>query len=225
MEATAAEHDGYARPKWLAHHFYTPAQQFNTAKLGMWLFIAQEILFFGALFVAYGVYRNWYPEMFKLASHQLDKTLGAANTLVLLFSSLMAALAVSAAQKGKRMATGTYLLVTIACACVFLAIKFVEYKHKVDLGLLPGTHFEPNLPHGVPSLPANSGSFFALYFLMTGLHALHVLVGIGVLTWIWIRNLRGAFSKENYTAVFVAALYWHFVDIVWIYLFPALYLI
>ncbi|MCL2779068.1 MAG: cytochrome c oxidase subunit 3 family protein [Polyangiaceae bacterium] len=228
--ATATEHasgDGRARPKWLLHHFDTPAQQFGTARLGMWLFLAQEVLFFGALFVIYSVFRASYPEMFKAASQQLDKIMGTTNTVVLIFSSLTAALAVNAAQKGKRHATSLYLLVTIACACVFLAIKFFEYQHKFDAGLLPGPAFKPIDEHLVKGLDlkSNSGSFFALYFMMTGLHALHVVVGIVVFIWILIRNLRGNFSKEYFTAVDITALYWHFVDLVWIFLFPLFYLI
>jgi cytochrome c oxidase subunit 3 len=228
--ATATEHargDGRARPKWLLHHFDTPAQQFGTARLGMWLFLAQEVLFFGALLILYGVFRSFYPDMFKAASQQLDKIMGATNTVVLIFSSLTAALAVNAAQKGKRHATSLYLLVTIACACVFLAIKYIEYKHKIDAGLLPGPAFKPHdelLAKGLDLKP-NSGTFFALYFVMTGLHALHVVVGIVVFVWILIRNIMGNFSREYFTAVDIAALYWHFVDLVWIFLFPLLYLV
>lgn len=232
-EATAEQgHDDHAHghhgPKWLAHHFDTPAQQFDAAKLGMWVFLAQELLFFSGLFVAYGVYRSWYPEMFRAASHQLDKIMGATNTIVLLFSSFTAAMAVRSSQLGKRKATGNYLLVTIACACGFLVIKFFEYKHKFEAGLLPGYFFHPHVAHLVPNtppLPANTGSFFSIYFMMTGVHGVHVLVGIGVLIWIFLRNQRGDFSKEYFTPVDIAALYWHLVDLVWIYLFPLLYLI
>jgi cytochrome c oxidase subunit 3 len=234
-EAASAEHGheggdghGHAHPKWLAHHFDTPAQQFDTAKLGMWVFLAQELLFFSGIFVAYGVYRSWYPEMFKAAAHQLDKIMGATNTVVLLFSSLTAALAVRSAQVGNKKATGNYLLVTIGCACMFLVIKFFEYKHKFEAGLLPGRFFHPHLEHlahGSPPMPANTGSFFGIYFMATGIHGLHVIIGIGILIWIWMRNNRGEFSKEYFTAVDIAALYWHLVDLVWIYLFPLLYLI
>ena len=232
-EATsAAEHDdhghGHHGPPWLAHHFDTPAQQFDAAKLGMWAFLAQELLFFSGLFVAYGVYRSWYPEMFKAASHQLDKIMGGTNTVVLLFSSFTAAMAVRSSQLGRKKATGNFILVTILCACVFLVIKYFEYSHKFHAGLLPGRFFHPHvehLEHGVTSLPANTGSFFSIYFMMTGVHGVHVLVGIGVLIWIYIRNARGEFSKEFFTPVDIVALYWHLVDLVWIYLFPLLYLI
>lgn len=228
--AHADGHDdhGHAHPKWLAHHFDTPAQQFDTAKLGMWAFLGQELLFFSGLFVAYGVYRSWYPEMFRAASHQLDKVMGGVNTTVLLFSSLTAALAVRSAQLGKRKQTGNLILVTIACACMFLVIKYLEYSHKFHAGLLPGRFYHPHVEHLAPlspPLPANTGSFFSIYFMMTGVHGIHVIVGIGVLIWVWIRNNRGDFSKEFFTPVDIVALYWHLVDLVWIYLFPLLYLI
>lgn len=225
-----AHEDAHAHhgPKWLAHHFDTPSQQYDAAKLGMWAFLAQEILFFAGLFVAYGVYRSWYPEMFKAASHQLDKIMGGTNTVVLLFSSFTAAMAVQSAQRGKQKATGNYLLLTIACAVGFLVIKFFEYKHKFEGGLLPGRFFHPHLQHLVPGglpMPRNTGSFFSLYFIMTGIHGLHVVIGIGIMIWIWLRNNRGDFSKEYFTAVDLAALYWHLVDLVWIYLFPLMYLV
>jgi cytochrome c oxidase subunit 3 len=221
-------HHGHHGPKWLAHHFDTPAQQFDAAKLGMWAFLAQELLFFSGLFVAYGVYRSWYPEMFKAASHQLDKIMGGTNTVVLLFSSFTAAMAVRSSQLGKKKATGSFILITIICALIFLVIKYFEYQHKFHAGLLPGRFFHPHVDHlvaGSPPLPANTGSFFSIYFMMTGVHGVHVVVGIGVLIWIWIRNNRGEFSKEYFTPVDIVALYWHLVDLVWIYLFPLLYLI
>lgn len=233
-EATAAAdaHDdhghGHHGPKWLAHHFDTPAQQFDAAKLGMWVFLAQELLFFSGLFVAYGVYRSWYPEMFFAASHQLDKIMGGANTVVLLFSSFTAAMAVRSAQLGKQKATGNFILITIVCACFFLVVKYLEYSHKIHAGLLPGRYFHPHAEHlvaGAPALPANAGSFFGIYFMMTGIHGIHVIIGIGVLIWVWIRNNRGEFSKEYFTPVDIVALYWHLVDLVWIYLFPLLYLV
>lgn len=231
-EATAARpahEDAHAHhgPAWLAHHFDTPVQQYDAAKLGMWAFLAQELLFFSGLFVAYGVYRTWYPEMFKAASHQLDKIMGGTNTIVLLFSSFTAAMAVQTAQKGNKKATGNYLIVTILCACAFLVIKYFEYVHKFEAGLLPARYFHPHLEHLAhgPALPANTGSFFGLYFIMTGIHGIHVVIGIGILIWIWMRNNRGDFSKEFFTPVDLAALYWHLVDLVWIYLFPLLYLV
>ena len=232
MSSADAKHDDHAHghhgPKWLQHHFDTPAQQFDAAKLGMWAFLVQEILFFSGLFVAYGVYRSWYPETFRAASFQLNTWMGAANTIVLLFSSFTAAMAVRSTQVGDRKWTGRFLLITILCACMFLVIKYFEYSHKFHAGLLPGRFFHPHAEHlvqGTPALPANTGTFFSIYFMMTGVHGVHVLVGIGVLIWIWLRNNRGDFSKEFFTPVDIAALYWHLVDLVWIYLFPLLYLI
>jgi cytochrome c oxidase subunit 3 len=219
---------GHHGPKWLAHHFETPVQQFDTAKLGMWVFLVQELLFFSGLFVAYGVYRSWYPETFKACSHQLDKIMGGSNTIVLLFSSFTAAMAVRSSQLGKVKETGRFLLVTIACAFGFLVIKFFEYRHKFEAGLLPPHYYHPHLEHLAPGtgpMPANGGTFFGIYFMMTGVHGVHVIVGIGVLIWIFLRNQRGDFSKEYFTPVDIAALYWHLVDLVWIYLFPLLYLI
>jgi cytochrome c oxidase subunit 3 len=221
---------GHHGPKFLAHHFDTPVQQFDTAKLGMWLFLAQELLFFAGLFVAYGIYRSWYPEDFSWASHQLDRFMGGANTIVLLFSSLTAALAVRSAQLGKKEQTGILLLVTIVCAFGFLIIKYFEYSHKFHAGLLPGNLFNPDVHHlaastaGLP-VPAHGGSFFGIYFMMTGVHGLHVIIGIGVIFWIWLRNQRGDFTAEYWTPVDLVALYWHLVDLIWIYLFPLLYLI
>ena len=219
---------GHHGPKWLAHHFDTQAQQFDAAKIGMWAFLVQELLFFSGLFVAYGVYRSWYPEMFRAASHQLDKIMGATNTIVLLFSSFTAAMAVRSSQLGKKQATSRFIIITIVCACIFLVVKYFEYQHKFHAGLLPGRFFHPHAAHLVansPPLPANTGSFFSIYFMMTGIHGIHVIVGIGVLIWILMRNMRGDFSKEFFTPVDIVALYWHLVDLVWIYLFPLLYLI
>jgi len=230
-EESAHGHDdhGHHGPKFLAHHFETPIQQFDTAKLGMWLFLAQELLFFAGLFVAYGIYRTWYPEMFVWASSQLNRPLGALNTCVLLFSSLTAALAVRSAQLGEQKKTGQLLLATIACAFGFLIIKFFEYKHKFDAHLLPGSHFHPLAHHLVPGsaahIPQNGGTFYGIYFMMTGVHGVHVVVGIGVIFWIWLRNQRGEFTSEYWTPVDLVALYWHLVDLIWIYLFPLLYLI
>jgi cytochrome c oxidase subunit 3 len=243
----------------LAHHFATAAQQLGAAKLGMWIFIATEILMFGGLFCAYSVWRGAEPEIFDQAHHFLSKPLGAANTIVLLFSSLTAALAVRSAGLGHRQATSAYLFATIACACVFLVVKYFEYSHKIHLGLLPGHCFghpgfseamrggrevgtclrldasdAPVMPEWLRAvdesgrvrvLPPRANMFFGLYFVMTGLHGIHVLVGIGVLSWVLVRNIRGSFSVQYYTPVDLAALYWHLVDLVWIYLFPLLYLV
>ena len=228
-DAAPQDHGSHG-PRFLAHHFDTPVQQFDAAKLGMWLFLAQELLFFSGLFVLYSVYRSWYPADFSWASHQLNRFMGGANTIVLLFSSLTAALAVRSAQVGDRKKTGMLLLVTIACAFAFLVIKYFEYVHKFEAGLLPGDRFHPVAAHLAAStrdlpIPQHGGSFFGIYFMMTGVHGLHVIIGIGVMFWIWLRNQRGEFSEQFWTPVDLVALYWHLVDLIWIYLFPLLYLI
>jgi cytochrome c oxidase subunit 3 len=218
----------------LAHHFDTPVQQFDAAKLGMWAFITTEILMFGGLFVAYFLLKAREPDVFIAAHHELNKVMGATNTVVLLFSSLTAALAVNAAQRGERGKTSFYLVTTIACACGFLVIKYFEYSHKIHAGLLPGRYFghpgfdlstPAHLEHVSSALPPRANMFFGLYFMMTGLHGLHVLIGMSILGWVLVRNMRGDFSKEYFTAVDLGALYWHLVDLVWIYLFPLLYLV
>jgi cytochrome c oxidase subunit 3 len=225
-EATAHGHGhGHHGPAYLAHHFTTPAQQFDAAKLGMWLFLAQELLFFSGLFVSYLVFRLWYPDAWSVCSHELDWKLGTVNTLVLLFSSATAVLAVRSAQLGERAKTSMYLLVTIACACAFLVIKYFEYTHKFEAGLLPGPYFNPHGHVNAEVFPTGSAAFFSVYFMATGVHGIHVLVGIGVLLWIWRRNESGEFTKEFWTPVDLVALYWHLVDLIWIYLFPFLYLI
>jgi cytochrome c oxidase subunit 3 len=222
-------HDGHGEhPSFLAHHFDTPDQQFDAAKLGMWVFIVTEILMFGGLFVAYLIYKNLEPAIFIEAHQRLDWKLGSANTVILLFSSLTAALAVRASQLGKKNETTMWLSITILCALAFLGIKYVEYSHKFHDGLLPGRYFTAHLPehaHNGVVLPQRASMFFALYFMMTGLHGLHVVIGMSILAWVLVRNLRGEFSSEYFTPVEIGALYWHLVDLVWIYLFPLVYLV
>ncbi|HEY1960173.1 MAG TPA: cytochrome c oxidase subunit 3 family protein [Polyangiaceae bacterium] len=234
--AEGEEHHG-DHPKWLQHHWDTPAQQFDAAKIGMWAFLGQELLFFSGLFVAYAIYRTWYGDAFAAGSHELSRPLGTINTCVLLFSSLTAALAVRSSQLGKKNETTVLILLTIACAFAFLCIKYMEYHVKFEHGLLPGSFF--GTPRDIltfapipgatsehaAALPPHTHAFFSLYFVMTGLHAIHVIIGIGVWIWILRRNLRGDFSRRYFTPVDVTALYWHLVDLVWIYLFPMLYLI
>jgi cytochrome c oxidase subunit 3 len=239
----AAAHDDHHGPAYLQHHFDTPAQQFDAAKLGMWVFLAQEILFFSGLFVVYGVFRSWYPSAFSVGSHLLNWKWGGLNTCVLLLSSFTAAMAVKCSQEGKRSQTGTYLLITLLCAGGFMVIKYIEYSHKFHIGILPGQHFAPtaegweeilgavrsahvaSADGGPIGAPYHLRSFFGIYFVMTGLHGLHVVIGIGLIFWIWLRNRKGEFSSVYYTPVDITALYWHLVDLFWIYLFPLLYLI
>jgi len=230
---TAGHGDGHGHGHgeygpWLAHHFDTPEQQFDSAKLGMWIFICTEILMFGGLFVGYGILRAHEPDMFRLAHERLDRIMGAANTIVLLFSSLTAALAVRSSQLGKKQQTSVYLVITVLCACVFLVVKYFEYSQKFEHGLLPGHYFRGDLPayaHNGAVLPTRSHVFYSIYFMMTGLHGVHVVVGMSILVWVLVRNNRGDFSPEYFTPVEIGALYWHLVDLVWIYLFPLLYLV
>jgi cytochrome c oxidase subunit 3 len=205
----------------LQHHFDNLDQQFEASALGMWLFLVTEILFFGGLFLAYLVYRLTYPQAFAEASHELDVVLGGVNTAVLISSSLTMAMAVWSAQLGRRGGQLLFLGLTIGLGLVFLGIKAVEYSHKFEHHLVPGAsfHFES------ASDPMHAQLFFSLYFVMTGLHALHMVVGIGLMTVLFVMAYGGRFTKAYHTPVEVSGLYWHFVDIVWIFLFPLLYLI
>ena len=274
---------GYPGKPRLGHHFDTQQQQYDSNKLGIWLFLVTEILLFGGLFCAYAVYRSKHPEIFLYANTFLDVNLGGLNTIVLLFSSLTVAWSVRAAQLGQRRLLVGLLAITLACGVVFLGVKSVEYNHKWKHGLLWGKNFdyemlqhegheesaattgEPaaataqpgvaaeaggaamevsNIPpsalgptglaalqaaeegHGtVADIPRNVHIFFGIYFAMTGLHALHVIAGMVVLAWLLIRARRGEFGTQYFTPVDLGGLYWHLVDVIWIFLFPLLYLI
>ncbi len=286
---------GHGHPN-LAHHFESLDNQFHAGKLGMWLFLATEVLLFAGLFCAYTVYRALHPEVFEHASLFLDRPLGALNTVILIASSFTAAMAVRAAQLRKKELTTLMLALTIAGGAGFMVVKFFEYKHKFHEHLLPGAHFDPKwererppeveqaareaaeeakqrgeaplvlmdapvayepvipgaelagstvvplppervradaaaqaAPEGLPPVDPdkvrNVHIFFGIYFLMTGLHGIHVLIGMIVLGWVLVRNMRGDFAHGWYLPVDLAALYWHLVDLIWIYLFPLLYLI
>lgn len=205
----------------LADHFAYPEQQVEAGKMGMWLFLATEILFFGGLFVAYTIY-NWaHPELFQEAHKFLNVRLGAINTIVLLFSSLTVVLAIHAIQQDKKKTAIINLAITILCAVIFLVIKYFEYEHKIHAGLLPGLFFT----NAELSNPDQIHIFFGIYFLLTGLHGIHVVIGIGVLVWIMLRTIKGDFSSQYYLPMECSGLYWHLVDVIWIFLFPLLYLI
>jgi cytochrome c oxidase subunit 3 len=283
----------------LAHHFDTPQQQFDAGKLGIWLFLLTEVLFFAGLFCAYTVYRAMHPEVFVYAHYFLDTKLGAVNTCVLLISSLTAAWAVRNAQLAEKKALVVNILITIACACTFMCVKYVEYSHKYHDGLLPGHNFQPKEqiwelksfrdkhpeaaeyaeklakldekkaepPKAAPagaekaeaeepqklerpteeelepliaaglvgprsldpsahiSRPRMAHVFFGIYFFMTGLHGFHVMIGIGIWIWMLLKATKGHFGPNYFGPVDFTALYWHLVDLIWIYLFPLLYLI
>jgi cytochrome c oxidase subunit III len=232
----AAEHAGGApaesgkSPQFhVAHHFDTATTQFDSGRMGVWIFLVTEILFFGGMFCSFAVFRSWYFEAFKQAHEHLDKVMGGINTVVLICSSLTMALGVRCAQRTKRKATVVMLALTILFACTFLVIKYFEYHHKLEEGLLPGKFFghpwfnlaETSHIAGSP----NQGIFFAVYFMMTGVHGLHVAIGIGLIAWILRRAARGEFSSRYYAPVEGVGLYWHLVDLIWIYLFPLLYLV
>ena len=205
----------------LQHHFDDMDQQAEASTLGMWVFLVTEIMFFGGLFMAYIVYRHASPLGFEEASHELNLYLGAVNTAVLICSSLTMALAVRAAQTNQSRGTQVgFLLVTMLFGFGFLGIKAYEYWEKFHVGHVPGANFvwDGQYPHAAEQ-------FYSLYFAMTGLHALHMVVGISIMTYIAIMAWRRTYDAEYYTPVEVAGLYWHFVDIVWIFLFPLLYLI
>ncbi len=206
----------------LQHHFGDLEQQYDASTTGMWIFLITEIMFFGGMFAGYTMYRNAYPAAWGEASRQLDIVLGTTNTAVLICSSFTMAMAVRCAQLGKRKAMPWYLLITIAFGLAFLAIKGVEYHQKFVEHLVPGSSFQ--FPGGEP-FADHAQLFFSFYFALTGLHALHMVIGVGLLTALLVRNARGDFSAEYHWPVEITGLYWHFVDIVWIFLFPLLYLI
>jgi cytochrome c oxidase subunit 3 len=297
-------HGLHAKYSFLAHHFDTPNQQFESGKLGMWVFLATEVLFFGALFVMYAVMRFTEPEVFSFASRYLDTILGGINTCVLILSSLTMAVGVRAAQTNKKGLLVTCLTLTLAGAIGFLVIKYFEYTHKFHVNLKWGeafyqpvdeaeaqlvktepapvanpvlaiaspnpsagaagaelvslppvdrtaiaapkagpdgvvsieslkekaaaaaSHAHEEIPHLVdPGLPPNTHRFFAIYYIMTGLHGIHVLIGVGVIGWLLVMAMRGRFSSDYYAPVDFVGLYWHVVDLVWIFLFPLFYLI
>ena len=296
-------HGDHAKYPFLAHHFDTPNQQFESGKLGMWVFLATEVLFFGALFVMYAILRFKDPQVFSYASQYLDTILGGINTCVLILSSLTMAVGVRAAQTNKKGLLSLCLALTLAGAIGFLVIKYFEYTHKFHLNLKWGEAFyhpasaeeaaevkvepkpvenpvlaisSPNPsagaqpvaltalppadktaiaapkagPDGVateamveatdshmhvahteephlldPKMPANTHRFFAIYYIMTGLHGIHVLIGVGVIGWLFLGSLRGRYNSDYYTPVDLVGLYWHVVDLVWIFLFPLFYLI
>ena len=271
-------HGSKGHPAHLQHHFDNSGQQFSASKLGMWLFLATEILLFSGLFVAYAVYRSNHPEIFIYAHYFLDTTLGGINTMVLLLSSFTMAWGVRAAQLGQKKLLVALLSVTLLGGFGFLGIKYVEYQAKWKHGLLWGTNYnpesheehgddeahaedvetaprapEPALPgglkpeptvippsatgpagtvapgegqqHGQGVEPKNVQIFFGIYFLMTGLHGIHVLVGMSLIFWILLKSMRGTYGPEYFTPVDLVGLYWHLVDLIWIFLFPLLYLI
>lgn len=221
--AAAAKTDAHAPahvgPTLPAHQFDDIAQQHDADEFGMWLFLATEVLFFGGLFASYGVYRLHDEESFIKASHHLGIWLGTLNTAVLLTSSLTMALAVHAADQGSRRRLLQFLTATMLLGTVFLGIKGLEYAEKFHDRIVPLAGYMD------PSISAREQMFFFFYFVMTGLHALHMIIGLGVMTVLWLKAYRGGLLGDYASPVHVTGLYWHFVDIVWVFLFPLLYLV
>ena len=222
-EDAAEPHAHAPHHPFLQHHFEDLGQQHEASNLGMWFFVAQEILFFGGLFAAYFVYREMYPEAWKLGSHHQNWKIGAANTVVLIGSSLTMALAVWGAQGAKRKFTTLMLVLTLILGSIFVGVKGVEYAEHIHEGLFPGVSF--TYAEATPALTRGVELFMTFYFTMTGLHALHMIIGAGLLLYFIRRSWRGDFGPEYYGPVEIMGLYWHFVDIVWIFLFPLLYLV
>ncbi len=211
-------------PAHLQHHFVSSEQQFDASKMGMWLFLVTEILLFSGMFVAYAVFRVWHPEVFDHSADLLDWRLGGLNTLVLLASSFTVALAIHYIQLGNKRATILNLIITLVCAAIFMTIKYHEYTGKFEHGIFPGGNFHPHEGFEAFNVPY-AAQFFSIYFVMTGIHGFHVLIGMGLFTWLAIRTARGHFNPEYYTPIELTGLYWHLVDIIWVFLFPLLYLI
>jgi cytochrome c oxidase subunit 3 len=241
-EGLVTTHEAATHHRALQHHFENMEQQREAGTLGMWVFLVTEMMFFGGMFLAYTLYRYEYPQAFAAASNHLDIRLGAINTIVLIFSSFTMAMAVFYTQVGKRRNSIVCLLLTIVLGSTFLGIKAIEYKDKyvdnlIPGQLIPGRPFKPavakpgeaadehklHLPPGATI--HNVELFYWIYFAMTGMHALHMIIGVGLLITLTIMAWRGRFGPEYHAPVEISGLYWHFVDIVWIFLFPLLYLL
>lgn len=205
----------------LQHHFENAEQQKEASTVGMWVFLVTEIMFFGGLFLAYFAYRQAYPAAFASASNKTDLWIGAANTTVLICSSLTMALAVHSAAMSKRILLVVFLFLTLILGSIFLGVKAYEYHDKWVHHEVPGENFECEGCHDATHTPL----FFSLYFGMTGLHATHMVVGVGILLVLIFQAWQGKFNAEWHTPIENFGLYWHFVDIIWIFLFPLLYLI
>jgi cytochrome c oxidase subunit 3 len=212
--------DLVSHPPSLAHQFDDLEQQKEASNLGIWVFLATEVLFFGGLFLTYSIYRAWYTDAFAAASREMVLWAGTTNTVVLITSSLTMALAVHAAEMGERRSVMLFLVLTMLLGTAFLGIKAFEYHTEFVAHHVPGPGFRFEAAY-----LAHAQLFFSLYFVMTGLHAIHMIIGLGIMSvmlwWTW----RGTITKDYSNPIEVSGLYWHFVDIVWIFLFPLLYLI
>ncbi len=228
------EHAHHEHPAYLLHHFETVEQQKAASSFGMWLFLMQELMFFGGMFMAYLVYRTWYYPAFAAASNTLSLGIGTLNTIILLTSSFTMTMAVHYAEVGRAKALANSILISIVLGIVFLGLKATEYHSKFVEHHVPGANFSIEdfvTGHGTnsaamaPDMAEHAQLFFSLYFAMTGMHALHMIIGIGILGYMWFRARAGAYTAGHTAPIDYASLYWHFVDVVWIFLFPLLYLI
>lgn len=208
-----------------AHHFKDAAHEFVSSKEGIWLFMVTEILMFGGLFVGYFMFAMIYPDMFHAGSTFLDWRMGAFNTLVLLISSWTMAMGINRIQIGKAKEANKFLAITLICGAIFMVVKYFEYTHKIHEGLLPGRLFSYNLAESAFPHVQNLGMYFGFYYCMTGLHGTHVLIGMCLIAWVMIRNMRGDFDSHYFTPVEGVGIFWHIVDLIWIFLFPLLYLV
>ena len=215
-------HEHAAHDPHLRHHFATAEQQLDSATLGMWTFLITEVLFFGGMFTAYVIYRSLYHDAFASTSQWMNVPLGGLNTGVLICSSLSMAMAVRAAQLGERNKQIISLILTMFFGIVFLGVKAFEYHEKWREHLIPGPGFA--YPEA-PQFFHNAQILFFLYFAMTGMHAVHMIIGLGLLTFLVINAYKSKYGPSYFTPVEMIGLYWHFVDVVWIFLFPLLYLI
>jgi cytochrome c oxidase subunit 3 len=218
--ATAARTASGLKEHEVAHHFDSLEQEFDSHRLGMWLFLASEIMMFGGLFVGAIIFLSLYPNAFSEGSHHLDWRLGAVNTFFLLTSGLTMGLAVVAAQRAEQGKVRTNLVLSIVFAAGFLVVKTIEYAQKFHHGTLPGKFF-----HAEGFTDPHAHVFYGLYFVMTGLHGLHVLIGMGLMIWCLVQASRVRFTRSFFTPVELVALYWALVDLIWVFLFPLLYLI
>ena len=206
----------------VSHHFKDATQEYESGKQGIWLFMVTEILMFGAILVGYAIFHVIYPEMFAEGAKELDWKLGFVNTLVLIFSSFTMAWSIQLIQRNKTKQAAIALATTILCGAIFMTIKYFEWTHKFHLGFFPGRYLDIAKTHAEH---ANLGMYFGFYYCMTGLHGLHVLIGMGLIGWLLIRTMRGEFHSQYWLPVEGVGIFWHIVDLIWIFLFPLLYLV
>lgn len=214
-------------PHVVAHHFESQEQEYQSAKLGFWLFLATEILLFGGLFAAYFYFHSVHTEDFVAGGKLLSVKMGTTNTVILLVSSFTMAMGVRAAQLSRKKEMLVMLSITFLCACGFLVVKYFEYSSKISHGLLPGSYFHPHGEEYLYLLQHQAGMpmFLALYWTMTGIHGFHVVCGMGAIAWLIWRGAKGHFHEKHFMPVDLVGLYWHLVDLIWIFLFPLLYLV